>query len=93
MKVQSRQKHAELIAGLGAVILGMGIGAMPILHLENRAAWFVVAGAILHGWGMFDKRRLEKQADVPPPTWSTATYWLCWLLLAALVMYTFLHLR
>lgn len=50
----------------------MGIGALPILRLQNRAAWFVVAGVILHGWGMFNKRRLEKQNGVPPAAWSNA---------------------
>lgn len=86
MKTLPPQKRAELIAGLGAVILGIGIGALPALRLQARTMWFLLAGILIHGWGMFDKHRLETKSGSVEP-WTNALYWICWLLLGALFLY------
>jgi hypothetical protein len=39
----------------------------------------------MHGFGMWDKHRLEAHGGVQSPTWIVALYWVCWLLLAALL--------
>ena len=89
MKTLSPQKQADLIAGLGAVILGIGIGAMPALRLQRHAQWLFFAGVLIHGWGMFDKHRLEKSTgrNAADAWWSNVLYWICWALLGALVVY------
>jgi hypothetical protein len=45
----------------------------------------LVLGALLHGWGMAEKYRLEAGATLP--AWSKALYWLCWVLLAILMIW------
>jgi hypothetical protein len=39
----------------------------------------------MHGWGMLENHRLEARAETPP--WSTGLYWLCWIVLAALMIW------
>lgn len=41
----------------------------------------VLAGAAVHGWGMYDKNRLERRTEVSDVTWHVYAYWLCWILL------------
>jgi hypothetical protein len=36
---------------------------------------------------MFQRRRVEREAPGTPQWWAEARYWLCWLLLLALVGY------
>jgi hypothetical protein len=36
---------------------------------------------------MTDKHRLEKNAGDQAFWWATALYWICWLLLLALIVY------
>ena len=45
----------------------------------------LVMGVLLHGWGMLEKHRLEEGAQVP--VWSTILYWVCWAVLALLIMW------
>jgi hypothetical protein len=50
-------------------------------------AWVVLLfGAVLHAWGMADKHRLEAKAGAPTVWWSTLLYWVCWVLVGALVV-------
>jgi hypothetical protein len=84
----ARAKHADLASSSGAGILGAGLGVLLIEFVRPElarplAVALVVIGIVLHGWGMFEKRRLE--AGVPIPTWSKALYWLCWAALGILV--------
>lgn len=87
MTHRSAEKRAELIAGLGAVVLGIGIGALPALRLQRHAIVFLLSGVAIHGWGMFEKRRLDNRTNAAQPWWSEALYWICWLLLGALMVY------
>jgi hypothetical protein len=73
----TRLKLAELTCGIGALALGVGLGA---------AGFIAVAGVAAHGFGMWDKHRLEAQAHVESAPWIVALYWVCWLLLAAVVV-------
>ena len=82
---QAGQLHrAELVSGLGAVVLGVGLGLLLSRYLQGAAVPVLLAGVVVHGWGMYDKRRLE-QAEVPRAWWVEALYWLCWILLAGVV--------
>lgn len=87
----TRVKVAELTSGVGALVLGVGLGAMMPQGLAPSAGVIVFVGAITHACGMWDKHRLEAQAHAATGSWVTALYWACWLLLAALV--TFLLVR
>jgi hypothetical protein len=65
----NRMKLAELTSGVGALVLGIGIGS---LFPE-------------YAFGMWDKHRLESSMVTANPPWVVAVYWICWALLAALV--------
>jgi hypothetical protein len=78
----SRAKKADLAGATGAGVLGAGLGVMLAEYATGAAPLLVLLGAVLHGWGMLEKRRIER--DVAIPAWSKALYWLCWAGLAAL---------
>jgi hypothetical protein len=77
-----KTKRAELASAVGAGLAGAGIGVLAAQVLAQYALAFLALGALLHGWGMLAKHRLESNLDLP--AWSHALYWLCWIALAAL---------
>jgi hypothetical protein len=83
----SRLKMAELTSGLGALVLGVGLGVFFAERLASLAIPSLIIGAISHAWGMFDKSRIEKAANQPSLCWETALYWLCWSLLAGMAIF------
>jgi Mn2+/Fe2+ NRAMP family transporter len=87
----SRLKLAELTSGIGAIVLGLGLGVVAGRLLAGIGLPLLISGLLLHGWGMYDKHRLESGA-VPQPWWATALYWICWALLAGLAAYLLLTL-
>ncbi len=52
-----------------------------VLSLEAIA----VVGLSLHAFGMWDKHRLEARGEAENPQWVVALYWMCWLLLVAVM--------
>lgn len=84
-----RLRMAELTSSFGAGVLGVGIGVLAGEYLHRIGLPVLIAGLILHGWGMADKHRLAAGAGVPDVWWSTALYWICWVLLGGLVVYVF----
>ena len=85
----TRLKLAELTSGIGAFVLGVGLGALFSPWVAPAAGFIAVAGAAGHGFGMWDKHRLEAQAHAKSAPWVVALYWVCWLLLAAAVVLLF----
>jgi hypothetical protein len=81
-----RLRLAELSSAVGAGVLGVGIGALLASPLRSFAIPILVAGLLLHAWGMADKHRLDTDGDATQPWWSTALYWICWAALGALVI-------
>jgi drug/metabolite transporter (DMT)-like permease len=81
----SRHKRAELAGSAGAGVLGAGLGALFAQWAAPFAVVLLVLGVLLHGWGMVEKRRLE--AGATSPAWSKALYWVCWILLAILMIW------
>ena len=78
----NRRKIADLTSGVGALVLGVGLGALFADWIAS-AAWLIAAsGLLMHAFGMWDKHRLES-ADHADARWIVAMYWLCWVLLAA----------
>ena len=82
----TRLKLAELTSGIGALVLGAGLGAMFASWIAPAAVVTTVCGVALHGFGMWDKHRLEAGSRVEPERWVLALYWACWLLLAGTVL-------
>ena len=85
--VAASLKRAETTSSVGAGVLGAGIGLMQAELLEAYALPILAIGLVMHAWGMYDKHRLEAQSNVPQPWWATLFYWVCWILLAGLILY------
>jgi hypothetical protein len=84
-------KSAELVSGLGAIVLGVGIGLLVPMPLRIHALPLLAAGVLVHGAGMSLKYRLEaRQGEAL--WWETALFWLCWAILAVLAAWLVWHL-
>ena len=77
----TRLRVAELTSGVGALVLGLGLGSLFPHWLGPVAGVITVAGLFMHAFGMWDKHRLERHAGDQNPAWVAALYWVCWLLL------------
>lgn len=78
-----RAKAAELISGLGAVVLGAGLALVLPQWLRVYATPLLVGGVVLHGAGMTLKYRTQTR-DGAPLWWERVLFWLCWACLAVL---------
>ncbi len=84
---RSRLKRAELLSTVGAAVLGGGIALILQEWLLGFAIPIMIIGLLVHSWGMFDKHRIERDADVRRASWENYLYWLCWVVLALLSGY------
>jgi hypothetical protein len=82
----TRVKLAELTSGIGALVLGVGLGALFADWFASSATAIVLVGGAAHAFGMWDKHQLERQSHIEVSRWVAGMYWTCWLLLAALVV-------
>ena len=81
----TRLKIADLTSGVGALVLGVGLGALFPRWFGPAAGLITVAGLAMHAFGMWDKHRLEPGAHTENSPWVVALYWICWVLLAAVL--------
>lgn len=86
----SKIKMADLLSSLGAGMLGAGIGLLLSKMLAGMALPLLLAGLVSHSVGMFDKH-LWEQDQHASIVWAQFLYWLCWLILAALLIYIVIH--
>lgn len=88
----TRLKQAELMSSLGAGLLGFGLGAMVAPFVADLALLVLVAGVLMHGWGMYNKHANERTLGQPQTLWMKALYWSCWLFLAVLAAIVIIRL-
>ena len=81
----TRLKLAELTSGVGALVLGVGLGALFPQWFGPAAGMVASVGLSLHAFGMWDKHRLEASRQAENSPWVVALYWVCWLLLAGVL--------
>lgn len=84
--VENRAKLAELMSTVGALALGIGLGALFQARLTRVAVPIALAGTVVHAIGMWDRHRLDVSPRTRPARWILTLYWLCWLLLAGAVV-------
>ena len=78
-------KLAELTSGIGALVLGVGLGALFADWFASSPTAIVLVGG-RPTFGMWDKHQLERQSHIAVSPWVAGLCWTCWLLLAALVV-------
>jgi hypothetical protein len=81
----NRLKLAELTSGAGALVLGVGLGALLPQWFGRLAGVITVVGLSLHAFGMWDKHRLEGRDQAENSLWVVVLYWVRWLLLAGVL--------
>ena len=82
----NRQKFAELTSGLGALVLGIGLGALLSSWLGGASVPMAAARLFAHAFGMWDVHRLEARSAIHHPRWVVALYVLCWVLLLGVAL-------
>lgn len=88
----ARIKRAELLSSIGAGVLGAGVALLWPNILARYAAPILLLGLFAHAGGMFQKHRLEQHGESARVWWAEALYWLCWLGLAALLLFILIRL-
>ncbi len=83
----SQVKRAELTAAIGAGVLGAGLGLLLDRALKPYTLPILLLGLLIHGWGMYDKHRLESHSEAPRLWWAEWLYWGCWVTLLGLALY------
>jgi hypothetical protein len=89
----TRLKVAELTSGVGALVLGVGLGALFPSWFGSFAVVITAVGLFLHAFGMWDKHRLESGNHAHRPAWIVVVYWICWLLLGGVLIILLLPAR
>ena len=82
--MMSHLKLADLTSGVGALVLGIGLGALFAPAIDAVAIPLAAIGGVMHAWGMWEKHQFERA--LPMPTWARTLYWICWLTLAVLAL-------
>jgi hypothetical protein len=80
-------KRADLTTGVGALVLGLGLGSLFNDWITGMATVLAAVGGTVHAWGMLDKHGIEKRAAFANPRFTEFLYWVCWLSLAGLAAY------
>jgi hypothetical protein len=83
----NRIKRLDLLGGIGAGVLGAGLALLFANSLQRFAVPALLIGIAAHGWAMFAKSRLERQASIRLPRWAELAERACWVLLAVLGLY------
>lgn len=78
-----RAKAADLLSGLGAVVLGAGLALVAPAWLRAYGIPSLMVGLLVHGAGMSLKYRYES-GQKEPLWWERLLFWSCWACLAAL---------
>ena len=83
----TRVKLAELTSGVGALVLGTGLGALFATWIGPAAGFVTLAGLAVHAFGMWDKHQTEKRTEVDAGRLVRAVYSVCWLMLGGVLVY------
>jgi uncharacterized membrane protein YebE (DUF533 family) len=83
----TRVKLAELTSGVGALVLGIGLGALFATWIGPAAGLVTLAGLAVHAFGMWDKHRIEKRTEADADRLVLTLYWVCWLMLGGVLLY------
>lgn len=77
----------RLLATTGAALAGVGIGALFADRIGSLGLVVLATGLIAHGVGMVRHRQAQDSTGYRQASWEIAAYWICWVLIAALIFY------
>lgn len=84
--------YAKTFAMFAASILSITlVPPLIVLLLRGRFRTEATNPVVAHGVGMWNKHRMEAQVHAKSGPWVVALYWVCWLLLAAVVALLFVR--
>ena len=84
-------RRAEILSTSGAAILGAGAALLLERWLSPVAVPLLILGVLSHGWGMYERRRIESHSGVSRARWEGPLYWLCWVSLCLILLYSLLR--
>lgn len=77
---------ADPLALLGALTLGIGVGALSGQALQPIAIWLVVGGCLVHGWGMVRGTLTGLSHNERSGSWVTIINAASWIVIAGLAV-------
>jgi len=81
IRAERSRNAAALLSTTGALLLGVGLGALAGARLGSTA-WLVAGiGLVAHLSGMVSARRLQQDAGHRFARWESWGYWACWVLI------------
>jgi hypothetical protein len=87
---QLKIELAQSASGIGAFVLGIGVGLLLLSTIVAAKYLLVAVGIALHGWGMMSLSRIKNE-DGTPMFYTNHTLrllmWVCALALIALTVY------
>ena len=78
---ETARSAASLLSTTGALVLGVGLGALLGDRLGAIAWLLATAGLVAHLWGMVAARRILQGQGRRFAAWETWGYRLCWMLI------------
>lgn len=80
------------LSAIGAALAGFGVGVLFASAL-NAFAWpAIIIGIAVHVFGMLGTMRLQSVAGYAPSALERSGYWLCWVIIAVLLIYAAVEL-
>jgi hypothetical protein len=92
MKLQTRVELAQSSSGIGACVLGIGIGMLFQNFLQFSSSIFLVTGIVLHSWGMITLAKMKDESGRKmfyTNHWIRLGMWICVVLILLLTVYLF----
>lgn len=87
-----QQNAAMLLSTTGAAVAGAGFGILFGERLLPYGAAILAVGLFAHLVGMISNRRSQQSEGYVRATWEIVAYWLCWVLIVALLGYIAIEL-
>lgn len=78
----AESKLLELVSVLGVGIIGFGLGALFVGYFKQYAVPIIGIGVLMHGLSMYKIHSESKKES----SWMKLLYWLCWVILAGLML-------
>lgn len=85
---ERRRRTFASLSRIGAALAGLGAGVIPAHRLETMQWPILGVGVAVHLPGMIETRRLRNESGHAPSAFDQVMFWNCWLMIAALAVYS-----